>query len=179
VLVGHWSASVCGRWLLGFASTGVVCFVKMKEQAMAAVVSLKEVAGEVDACPQEAEAYLNIKTGETWISLGDYDDFGDEEEEETQDPKLAEIEGSEDWIALPGKDEWNEYEVMEAFCESLEEGVTQTRLLDAIHGKGAFRRFKDMVHTTRMADQWYAFRDKHLMEFVAEWLAQQGIKYQQ
>ena len=146
---------------------------------MAAVVSLKDVAGEMDVCPQEWRAFLNRKTGEIWTHQGDFGDFDDEEEEDAEISKLEEIEGSADWVALPGKDDWDEYRVMEEFCEGLPEGMARTRLQDAIHGKGAFRRFKDMIHTVEVAEQWYAFRQGELAEFVGEWLKGEGIEYRE
>ena len=48
----------------------------------------------------------------------------------------------------------------------------------AVHGRGAFRRFKDAVHRLGIADEWYRFREAALEEIVIEFLEAHGIAYQ-
>lgn len=151
-------------------------------------VSLRDVADAIDMCPEEGEAYLNIKTGECHTILPD--DFGmDEEPDEEREATLPdwereslaknrEVLGSEDWIELPPKFDFHEYRVMEDFCYCLNDGHAQQRLLQAIKGSGAFRRFKDKVHRLSIQDQWHKFRDERLWAFVAEWLDGKGIAYE-
>jgi len=136
---------------------------------------LGEILDAIDGCPFEGVAYLNVKTGATYTDLGDEFSY---DEDESDKETLREIEESEDWIALPTKQDLDEYRIMEDFCGSLPEGGTRNRLEDVIHGKGAFRRFKDVVHRTNSQDQWYAFRDERLKREIADWLDQEKIPYQ-
>jgi hypothetical protein len=60
-------------------------------------------------------------------------------------PKIRDVTGSADWLALPSKFDIHEHSIMERFCLDLDDGRQRETLLDAIHRKGAFRRFKDLV----------------------------------
>jgi hypothetical protein len=50
-------------------------------------------------------------------------------------------------------------------------------LLDAIRGRGAFRRFKDAIHRFGIADEWYRFREEAFEEIAADFLEVNGIKF--
>jgi hypothetical protein len=65
---------------------------------------------------------------------------------------------------------------MEAFIETVSDPRLQDKLRDAIRGRGAFRRFKDVLagHEAEQA-KWYAFRDQRLLERVQEWLEDEGV----
>jgi hypothetical protein len=51
------------------------------------------------------------------------------------------------------------------------------RLLRAIHGKGAFRRFKDELHEEYpdLLAAWYAFRDARAQRRAVQWLADNSL----
>jgi hypothetical protein len=47
----------------------------------------------------------------------------------------------------------------------------------AITGRGAFRRFKDvLLDYPRERERWFAFRDALMAERVREWLAEHDIE---
>ena len=48
---------------------------------------------------------------------------------------------------------------MRQFCFSVGDQKISQSLLNAIHGRGAFRIFKDSIHRLGIADQWYKYRD--------------------
>lgn len=50
------------------------------------------------------------------------------------------------------------------------------KLLDAIHGRGAFRYFKDLIQEMGLADQWYSFRDDRYREIAMDWCEHQGLQ---
>ncbi len=51
---------------------------------------------------------------------------------------------------------------MARFCSDLDDDSQREALLDAIRGRGAFRRFKDLVHRYGIQQQWYDFRDREM-----------------
>jgi hypothetical protein len=61
-------------------------------------------------------------------------------------PKAREVLGSEDFIPLPSRFEIHEWSIMERFARSLTDAAVRDELDAAVHGRGAFRRFKDAVH---------------------------------
>ncbi|HEY6344301.1 MAG TPA: UPF0158 family protein [Bryobacteraceae bacterium] len=52
-------------------------------------------------------------------------------------------------------------------------------LLNAIHGSGAFRYFKDTLRRYRIEKNWYAFRTDALREIAIEWCEQNGIAWEE
>ena len=85
-------------------------------------------------------------------------------------PKAREVLASEDFIPLPGKFEIHEWSIMERFARSLTDAALSDELGAALHGQGAFRRFKDAVQRLGIADEWYRFRDAALEEIAIEFL---------
>lgn len=75
----------------------------------------------------------------------------------------------EDYIPLLTQYEINEYEMMADFArEYPDEGISE-RLCHALHGRGAFRRFKDAIVRLGIQDVWFAFRDARYYMLAEEW----------
>ncbi len=152
---------------------------------MAAIVSLRDVIEEMDLSSDEATTYINRKTGEI-ITLTDEICALAEDPDEAAEaaewqkeflPKASEVAASEDFIPLPGKFEIHEWSIMERFTRSLTDAALSDELEAAVHGRGAFRRFKDIVHRLGIADEWYRFRDGALEEIAIEFLEAHGIEF--
>jgi hypothetical protein len=153
---------------------------------MAVTVSLSDVTEQMDLTTDEATAYINRKTGEL-ITLT-HEEFAlaeDPDEAESAPqwqkellPKAREVLASEDYIPLPSKFEIHEWSIMERFARSLTDAAVSDELDAALHGRGAFRRFKDAVHRLGIVDEWYRFRDVALEEITIEFLEAHGIAYQ-
>ena len=152
---------------------------------MAVIVSLSDVIEQMDLMTDEATAYINRKTGEL-IALTDEELALVEDPDETADapqwqkdllPKAREVLASEDFIPLPSKFEIHEWSIMERFARSLTDVAVSDELDAALHGRGAFRRFKDTVQRLGIADEWYRFRDAALEEIAVEFLETHGIAY--
>lgn len=59
----------------------------------------------------------------------------------------------------------------------LEDEDLPDRLWAAIRGRGAFRRFKDVLYAhPAEQERWYAFQDQRLEQRVVAWLAEEGIE---
>jgi hypothetical protein len=153
---------------------------------MAVVVSLRDVIEQMDLWTDEVTAYINKKTGEL-ITLTHEELALAEDPDEAEDapqwqkdllPKAQEVLGSEDFIPLSSKFEIHEWSIMERFAQSLTDVAASDELDAAIHGRGAFRRFKDAVHSLGIEDEWYRFRESALEEIAIEFLEEHGIAYQ-
>ena len=82
-------------------------------------------------------------------------------------PKIRDVTGSADWLALPSKFDIHEHSIMERFCLDPDDGRQRETLLDAIHRKGAFCRFKDLVRRYDIEQHWYDYRDREVERIVA------------
>lgn len=60
------------------------------------------------------------------------------------------------FVALPDRFEIDEWRMMRDFAISLSDAALGERLLRAIHGRGAFRCFKDLLYDARIEKQWFA-----------------------
>ena len=69
-----------------------------------------------------------------------------------------------------------QYRWMERFIPMVEEGDLRDQLISAIDGKGAFRRFKDVLMTYGTErERWFAFRSERLRVFMEAWLTAHGL----
>lgn len=70
-----------------------------------------------------------------------------------------------------------QYQWLDDFIRQVEDPVVKGRMEAAINGKGAFRRFKDILLT--LPDErrrWFEFRDARMRERIVEWVAEQGVR---
>jgi hypothetical protein len=155
-------------------------------------VKLENVVDAFDGAPDAWETYLNRTTGEC-VTISD-DDEGilaamEEEGDQFDDSSIADWQKEsaakalevkkhpDDWIKLPRKFEFHEYRIIEQFCDQQPDGHLREILQNAIHGKGAFRRFKDTIHRLDIQDAWYAHRRNAIETFMADWLTSNGISF--
>ena len=149
------------------------------------MVSLRDVLDEMELSSDEATGYINRKTGEIItltdevVALAEDPDAAADAPQWQKDllPKAREVLASEDFIPLPSKFEIHEWAIMERFAQSLTDAAVSDELDAALHGRGAFRRFKDAVQRLGIADEWYRFRDAALEEIAVEFLETHGISY--
>lgn len=159
------------------------------------LVSLDDVVSQMEMQTDESTAYLNRRTGEL-ITISEEEvrlvedetrlvegERRGEEWEHVPDwqaemlPKVREVLDSDDFLPLPSRFDIHEWRIMERFSSQVEDYAAREALLDAIHGRGAFRRFKAAVHRCGMADAWYRYRDGALEAIAVDWLEANGIRY--
>jgi hypothetical protein len=134
-------------------------------------VRLKEVVDEIDMLPDGATAFLNRHTGELVTVGGDYAVAAERED-------LEDLDESDDFLALPDKFDVHEWDIMRRFSRSIESAEVRDELLDAIHGRGAFRAFRAAAGRHGLVEDWYRFRQHSLEEIVREWLDGYKIAYE-
>jgi Uncharacterised protein family (UPF0158) len=148
-------------------------------------VKLSDVVEAFEEVGDGTFQYLDKRTGE--IIFLTEDDMAAAEEDEliSEFPdwqresilKAREVLNSDDFLKLPERFEFDEYEMMEEFCVSLEDRRTGEQLLRLIKGEGAFRRFKDSINAMGIEKQWYAHREEAFRDLAIQWLQENGISY--
>jgi hypothetical protein len=66
---------------------------------------------------------------------------------------------------------------MERCAQSHPDKKDREELLDAIHGRGAFRRFKRALDRRDLREDWNRFRNAALEDIAIEFLEDKGIAY--
>lgn len=87
------------------------------------------------------------------------------------------IENFENYEELPTNFDINEYDMMQDFCDVIDNERHSETLSRAIQGKGAFRRFKDKVSILGIADEWSRFRNECYKRKAIEWCQDNDLEY--
>jgi hypothetical protein len=70
-----------------------------------------------------------------------------------------------------------QYRWMERFIPMVEDVELRAKLAQSIDGKGAFRRFKDVLMTYAAdRERWFGFRSERLRVFMESWLAAHALQ---
>ncbi|MUV38937.1 hypothetical protein JNUCC1_02809 [Lentibacillus sp. JNUCC-1] len=125
--------------------------------------------------------FLNMKNGKVVIIDSEAMRAAEDDEpymdDEALEVAIDVLENEDNYIELPEEEDINEYDIMEDFCLSLEDAHQKEKLLSAIKGKGAFRRFKDKIIELGVRDEWFTYRDERIKQFVIEWCEAHQIDY--
>jgi hypothetical protein len=152
----------------------------------AMVVSLKDVVDAMDLPNEEWTSYLNLKTGEIVTVTNEERHLVEDEDLDEADlpewqremlPKMRETLESGDFEALPDKFEIHEWAIMERFASNQASERRREELLDAIHGRGAFRSFRSAIRLLRIEDDWFRFRQLAFEDIAKDWLREHGVSF--
>ena len=135
-------------------------------------IKLEVVIDAIEMADDNYTYFLDLETGES-VFLADelstgLDNEGLEEE-------IEENYGTR-YLRLPTKFDINEYHIMEEFIWTLEDEKAN-KLECAIQGRGAFRRFKDMVNRMGIFRQWYNFQAEYYRKLAIEWCKENRLEY--
>lgn len=124
---------------------------------------------------EEWACYLDVRNGEVqMVAIGR---FGGDDDDRPADEEIeAELEAGH-LIHVEPLDSSVEYGWMTEFAESVADARLKARLEIALDGRGAFRRFKNVLagHPAER-ERWFAFRDARVRAAAREWLEDQGVE---
>jgi len=114
----------------------------------------------------EVHSYLHLETGEV-IRIVDG----------IADPAMhARVSTDSQYLRIDPVSSREQYRWMERFIASVEESEISNQLVRAIDGKGAFRRFKDVLMSHPVdRERWFTFRSERLKQCMEAWLTAHGI----
>ncbi|TQC46084.1 hypothetical protein EEB14_28205 [Rhodococcus sp. WS4] len=128
-------------------------------------VDLEELSSLLEGDPAYGGGRIDLRTGETWPTMIE-DDASDEADD---DPDR--------WLYVGCVGSRAGYRDMELFIESVADPAVADRLDIAISGRGAFRRFKDVL--SRWPDEfhrYWLFSDERRRGRARGWLADEGYR---
>ncbi len=126
--------------------------------------------GEVVAIPEEL--MRAIDEGETCEGLPDW--------ELDLLPQAKWIyQGNDRYVEIPTRPSHEGYNWMVEFAEGVGDGKIRRELSIALDGKGAFKRFKNVLRDhPEVEKEWFKFKAEREEKEVKEWLESLGIEYE-
>jgi hypothetical protein len=115
----------------------------------------------------EVHSYLHLTTGEVLRVV-----------DGVADPQMhVRIASDGNYLRIDPVSSREQYRWMERFIPMVEDPTLRGKLTQAIDGKGAFRRFKDVLMSYGTdRERWFAFRSERLRTFMEAWLSAHAIK---
>jgi len=109
----------------------------------------------------EVHSYLHVPTGDVLRIV-----------DGVADPQMhARIAADPTYLRIEPVSSREQYRWMERYIPMVEDAELQEKLARAIDGKGAFRRFKDVLMTYGIdREKWFAFRSERLRIFMEAWM---------
>jgi hypothetical protein len=114
----------------------------------------------------EVHSYLHLVSGEVLRVV-----------DGIADPEMhARIASDAAYLRIEPVSSREQYRWMERFIPMVDDPSLRAQLSQAIDGKGAFRRFKDvLIGFTAERERWFAFRSERLRVFMEAWLAAHAL----
>jgi hypothetical protein len=114
----------------------------------------------------EVHSYLHLVTGDVLRVV-----------DGVADPQMhARIAADANYLRIDPVSSREQYRWMERYIPMVEHPELQAKLAQAIDGKGAFRRFKDVLMAyASERERWFAFRSERLRIFMEAWLSAHAL----
>ncbi|AUX47431.1 hypothetical protein SOCE26_089520 [Sorangium cellulosum] len=114
----------------------------------------------------EVHSYLHLGTGDVLRVV-----------DGVADPQMhARIAADANYLRIDPVSSREQYRWMERYIPMVEDMELQAKLSQAIDGKGAFRRFKDVLMSYGPErERWFAFRSERLRIFMEAWLSAHAL----
>jgi hypothetical protein len=115
----------------------------------------------------EVHSYLHLTTGEVLRVV-----------DGVADPQMhVRIASDGNYLRIDPVSSREQYRWMERFIPMVDDLDLRGKLAQAIDGKGAFRRFKDVLMSfAAERERWFQFRSERLRTFMEAWLNAHAIK---
>ena len=115
----------------------------------------------------EVHSYLHLTTGEVLRVV-----------DGVADPQMhVRIASDGNYLRIDPVSSREQYRWMERFIPLAEDNALREKLTQAIDGKGAFRRFKDVLMSfADEREKWFTFRSERLRTFMEAWLGAHAIQ---
>ena len=128
-------------------------------------ISLDELCEAMEDSSYENEHFLDLETGEILF----VSEYMDDEDSEKLKERIE--EDFERYERIPKAESHEGYQDMVDFIATVDNERLVELLEVAINGKGAFRRFKDvLLNYPEERERWFQFKDERMEERALEWL---------
>jgi len=134
-------------------------------------VNLEDLSGVLEGDPMNGEGRVDLRDGQVWSgpAIEYAAESGEEDEDESAD--------TDRWLWVPNLGSRSGYRDMVEFIDTVGDPGRADRLAIAIEGRGAFRRFKDVLYRwPGELDRYHVFSDERHRGRARSWLAEEGYR---
>ncbi len=133
-------------------------------------VNIKKVADALTSLSGDDCCFYNKTTGElVWFNGNN---------ENPNDLEIEDIEDDPDYIVLPSKFDLDDYGIMKDFMFAQEDEKIRSEINDAIHRRGAFRNFRNVIERYSLLQAWYDFKQADYESDVKDWCEENGLEWE-
>jgi hypothetical protein len=148
-------------------------------------VAIKDILDALEMQSEDYLSFVNVVTAQVETVSREMMGAAEESDEMPDIPEWQEREWEtadrivkdDNFKRLPTQFDTHEWSIMEDFTLSVESERIRGELMSAIHGRGAFRNFKDSIRRLRIEKDWFTFRDEALREIAVEWCEENGLEW--
>ncbi len=138
-------------------------------------LDLSKIVEAMTASPEDPFIfYLDLEDGTVQSTPSGSIDFSLDDLPE----EIADFEPDLDrQVAIPRNESRDDHDVMGRFAATVGDEEMASLLEVALHGKGAFARFREVIQRDRdLEESWFAFKDEADRARARQWLAELGIE---
>ena len=156
---------------------------------MPAPVKLKDIVEALEMQSDTNKFYVDKNTGQVELISDDVtagmhleddglvDDYPEWLREAIAKAREIQNDSDERFVQLPDKFDVNDYGIMEEFSRKYPNNSVSVALQQAIRGKGAFRRFNNLIYEFSLQKKWNQFKQQAYEQMAVDWLEENGIPY--
>ena len=138
----------------------------------AAPVSVSRILDEIEFLREGTALFVNRRTGEVTVrGEGEWLDADSDDEESVA------VDDDPAWIRLLDRTEVDDLGTMRRFAVRAVGPAASKELSEALHGRGLYRRFREVIYRRGLEREWEAFRAEKRAELVRFELQQHGIAF--
>ena len=148
--------------------TGEVVMVTEEDNS-----AIEDFYEQVDLQDDESEEVIQAKF-EEWLDEYDCPEW---QKDSIRPAFMVERNAGERYIQIPESDSHDGYNDMVGFTATVKDEHLQNLLSVALNGKGAFRRFKDVLYKyPEEQERWFKHSREQTEQRVREWLESEDIE---
>ncbi|MDR7166097.1 hypothetical protein J2X12_004151 [Pseudarthrobacter oxydans] len=156
---------------------------RLLAEDLLAILRGEPLTGQV--VPVDLEMLSTLLEGDLDLSTGGYVDLrtGQVYDDSATDPMMVgegaaiNVEEEPDrWLRVNRTGSRHAWRDMAAFAERHHDEALRGRLERVLEGKGAFSRFRDLVHGENLNEEWYTFSTDRQIGRAREFIADNGVR---
>ena len=134
------------------------------------MVKLSEIKDALDSVDISSTCYFNKETNEIlwqWDYNKEYSTYKEEDE------------ANDNIINMFDYFYKNDYDIMQDFIDTIEDINLREKLYYATRGRGAFSRFRYIIESNDLLDDWYKYKDEKYKAIAKNWCIDNNIEFEE